>query len=103
MQIVGFWRCFIVNTLKQEKNIFWEDVFKSWICFIKTRNSGNVIKNNFHAFPIWYNSELDVKNNKIFIKSWYQLLVTFCKMVDFLYKGCIYSKVSFTTSVYNAV
>ena len=25
MQIVGFWRCFIVNTLKQEKTYF-EDV-----------------------------------------------------------------------------
>ena len=70
--MLGFGDVFILNTLKQEKEIFWEDVFKSWICFIKTRNSVNVIKSNFHAFPIWYNSEIEVNNKTIFIKSWYQ-------------------------------
>ena len=51
---------FILNTLKQENNAFWEDVLKSWLCFIKTRNNVNVMKSNFHAFPIWYNSEIKV-------------------------------------------
>ena len=30
---------FFLNTLKQENNAFWEDVLKSWLCFIKTRNN----------------------------------------------------------------
>ena len=51
---------FILNTLKQENNAFWEDVLKSWLCFIKTRNNVNFMKSNFHAFPIWYNSEIKV-------------------------------------------
>ena len=47
--------------------------FKLWICFIKTRNSDNVIKNNFHTFPIRYNSEIEANNNTIFIKCLYQI------------------------------
>ena len=65
-----------------------EDVFKSWICFVKTRNSVNVTKSNFHAFPIWYNSELEVNNNIIFIKSWYQNGVK--TVGDFLQDGGIF-------------
>ena len=67
---------------------------------MKTRNSVNAIMSNFHAFPIRYNSEIEVNNKTIFIKSWYQngvkTIVTFCKMVDFsiqgmhLLKGFIY-------------
>ena len=63
---------FILNTLKQENNAFWEDVLKSWLCFIKTRNNVNVTKSNFHAFPIWYNSEIKINNKTIFNKKWYQ-------------------------------
>ena len=43
------------------------------ICLIKTRNSVNVIKSNFHTFPIRYNSEIEANNNTIFIKCLYQI------------------------------
>ena len=73
MQIVGFWRSFYSKYIEtRKKKTIWEDVLKLWICFIKTRNSVNVIKSNFHTFPIRYNSEIEANNNTIFIKCWYQ-------------------------------
>ena len=30
------------------------------------------MKSNFHAFPIWYNTEIKVNNKTIFNKKWYQ-------------------------------
>ena len=51
---------------KKKTPVHCKDVFKSWICFIKTRNSVYVIKRNLHAFPIWQNSELEVNNYTFF-------------------------------------
>ena len=99
-KLLDFEEVLILNTLKQEKKTFWEDVFKLWICFIKTRNSVNVIKSNFHTFPIRYNSEIEANNNTIFIKLVLKLLVTFFKMVDwmhllesFIYHICVLSSI----------
>ena len=47
-KLLDFGDVFILN---KKKHILGR-LFKSWICFIKTRNSVNVIKSKFHAFPI---------------------------------------------------
>lgn len=79
----------------QRNNIFWQDVFKSWLCYTKKTIKSSLNTKNVFNIPVWYNSNIKIACKYVFIKDWY---VKGVKIIgDFLNEnGNILSRIDFT-------
>ena len=55
-----------------ETNTFWQNVLNSWLEVIIGLKLSKIIKKHFLNMLVWYNSEITVNNNYVFIKLRYQ-------------------------------
>jgi hypothetical protein len=84
--ILDFGDCYISNVLMKNNNIFWKDVFNSWQHVTKTIECDKHLKSKVVTIPVWYNSNIQIGNQYIYIKKWYHHGVKI--IADFLSDDC---------------
>lgn len=70
-KLLDFGDAFISECVIPKNNVFWQDVFNSFLCVIKSFN-GSFVKENLPSIPVWYNTNIKVGMKTLFIKSWYE-------------------------------
>lgn len=94
-KLTDFGDDFLSGMVVQRNNIFWQDVFKSWLCYTKKTIKSSLNTKNVFNIPVWYNSNIKIACKYVFIKDWY---VKGVKIIgDFLNEnGNILSRIDFT-------
>jgi hypothetical protein len=60
-----------IYTIMNHSNNFWCDVFQSWLPMMRIINN-NFLLQNFKYVPVWYNANICVGNECIYINAWYE-------------------------------
>ena len=60
-----------IYTILNHSNDFWSDVFQSWLPIVRIMNN-DVLLQNHEYVPVWYNTNICVGNECIYINTWYQ-------------------------------
>ena len=55
----------------QRNNIFWQDVFVSFMCFMKKMNQRLCNTKYIFNIPVWYNSGITIEGKHVFIETLY--------------------------------
>lgn len=67
-KLLDFGDAFISECVIPKNNVFWQDVFNSFLCVIKSFN-GSFVKENLPSIPVWYNTNIKAGMKTLFIKS----------------------------------